>query len=384
LSGQLRHQLAITTCTFLSSVSIGLTIPLLALALSMDGATSFAIGVNALSAAIGIAVMSFIAPRLIAASGPRTIIILCAVIFSSFLIALFFYRGLWTWFAFRFFIGCATGTFWIASSVWLNAVTETSVRGRTIYWFGAANSLGLAIGPLALLVTGTTTAVPYIVALLIWILGTAFVVPLENNKAPAVAGNSASLTFMISRAPTAMGCAFVSGFIGSAQMVQLPLYAEKNGLSAALGAISLTVLYGGAIGSRIFLASWADKVSRAGSLRSTLIFAVLSSAALMICPAASLPYWIMLFIWGGSIFTLNSVALLLVGDRFVSPALVSATAAIRLLYTIGNVFGPMTAGFLMDFVSTAGLMAMSFAVCSIFLVAIKVDNGEWLTCSGKL
>jgi hypothetical protein len=92
----------------------------------------------------------------------------------------------------------------------------------------------------------------------------------------------------------------------------------------------------------------------------------------------------MLFIWGGSIFTLNSVALLLVGDRFVSSALISATAAIRLLYTIGNVFGPMMAGFLMDFVSAAGLMAMSFAVCSIFFVAIRIGNGEWLTFSGKL
>ena len=65
--------------------------------------------------------------------------------------------------------------------------------------------------------------------------------------------------------------------------------------------------------------------------------------------------WPLLFIWGGAAFGVYTVALAGLGDRYSGAMLLTGSAAFGLMWGVGGVIGPASAGGAMQLWGPAGL-----------------------------
>ena len=73
-------------------------------------------------------------------------------------------------------------------------------------------------------------------------------------------------------------------------------------------------------------------------------------------------------VWGGIFSGLYTVAMVLVGQRFHGPELVTANAAIGFLWGAGALTGPTAAGIAMDIWDPGGLSGIVLTITCVFIV----------------
>jgi MFS family permease len=73
-----------------------------------------------------------------------------------------------------------------------------------------------------------------------------------------------------------------------------------------------------------------------------------------------------LFLWGGTVGGLYSVALITLGARFTGGDLAAANAMIVMLYALGGLLTPPVSGLLMDTLGPQGLMLVLGLLCGLF------------------
>jgi len=65
---------------------------------------------------------------------------------------------------------------------------------------------------------------------------------------------------------------------------------------------------------------------------------------------------LMVFLWGGAIGGMNTLAVIEAGDRVATHQVSTAMTAIAMFYTLGSVLGPVATGATISFVSAHDLM----------------------------
>jgi predicted MFS family arabinose efflux permease len=84
--------------------------------------------------------------------------------------------------------------------------------------------------------------------------------------------------------------------------------------------------------------------------------------------------WLLLFLWGGLLFAVYTVALGLLGDRFPPAHLAAANTVFVMVYNIGSFGGPVAAGAAMDLWSADG-MAATIGIAAALLLAATLWRG---------
>ena len=81
--------------------------------------------------------------------------------------------------------------------------------------------------------------------------------------------------------------------------------------------------------------------------------------------------WPLLFIWGGAAFGVYTVALAGLGDRYSGAMLLTGSAAFGLMWGVGGIIGPASAGGAMQLWGPAGLpiiLGIPFALFTFMLL----------------
>lgn len=369
-----RPVIELITVIFLASVALGLTMPLLAVSLSYGGTSAGAIGVNAMTPALGIVSVSLVAPIVIQRLGAKLCMLCCTISFSILLILMSINVEFWYWLFLRFFVGASTGLFWIVAELMLNASAPTNTRGFAVAGFTAANSVGLGVGPLVLVITGLgwpayATAIGlFILSLLIALAGS-----FPELEVRREAKEKESLVKTIGRAPDAFAIAFASGFVGFAQIVLLPIFVLHTGGSVSFGAVCLSSLLLASIVFRLAFAQLFISIGQTTLIYSLFIIAIGSNALFLFI---SDQIWTIgiLFLWGGAISSMYTVALKGIGDEFCESAagLATASSALRGSYHFGNALGPIVAGVGLDQYGRSGFVLSCLVPMSIVLALLSL------------
>jgi MFS family permease len=352
-------------------LGISLAIPLLSLTLEGRGVPPGWIGANA--AAWGLASMAAtpFVPRFAVRLGIRPMLAGSILVGAASLPLFYFVADFWLWFPLRFLSGGAIATTFVLSEFWIAAAAPAARRGLVMGIYATVLSIGFALGPGVLALTGTTGAVPFLTGALI-IAGAALPVMLAPVKGPVIDEHphGAFIRFLL-MAPAATAAAFVFGIAESGSFALLPVYGRHLGHpteSVILFAAAMTL---GNVVLQVPLGLLSDRFDRRRLLLISAIAGFIGAAVLPLVARDLAPTLVLLFVWGGFAGGLYTVGLAHLSQRFSGADLAASNSAFVFAYSSGALVGPAILGLGMELSDPHGF-AVGLGLAFLAYIALLV------------
>ena len=356
---QRRRGLAVVMFSAITvGLTLGMTIPLIALSMTAAGAGAALVGVNAAMPAIAVLLTAPLAPRLIARLGTvPTLVLGCAV--SALALGLFPVLGsVLAWFGLRFAMGFGLALQWVVSETWLSRIAESASRGRVVSLYATLWAAGIAAGPMLLQVTGIEGALPFLVATGLLLL--AAVPPLLGRRCVPAGGVRADgggwSWALFGGAPATIFAGFTAGFAEISLFTLLPLYGQAAGFAQPSAVMMVSVFAAGGLVWQLPLGWLADRIGAGrvlvGAALICLLFTFGFDAA---ASTGSGLLWPLLFLWGGATSGYYTLGLTQIGHRFPPADLAHANVLFIMAYTAGTIAGPSISGAALDLWPRHGL-----------------------------
>ncbi|MCF5192598.1 MFS transporter, partial [Pseudomonas sp. PA-6-1H] len=347
----------INTLSALSQiVQIGTVTPLLSLSLEQQGVEPAKIGVIVSASWLAILLLYKWVPRLLAHLGLVKTNILSAVLTVGALIGMTLTHHLVLIFALNFVLGIGLILRWIACDTWIVAVASKDERGRAIGVHETLMGLGIAVGPLLLVVFGVGSAAPYYACAVIVLLSGLLALTLKPYDTQPQTPAEKRHGKLFSVIPTALCGAFIAGFAETSSVSFLAGYSLSAGYLLTAATLLISVFGIGGTLLQLPIGWMADRSSyKIGQLVCGLILLL---GTLAIPFSQPLPWLatLIVFLWGGAIGGMNTLAVIEAGDRVGEHQVSTAMTAIAMFYTLGSVLGPIATGATVSYVSGDGLM----------------------------
>lgn len=360
---------AAIACISVFSITTGFASPLISLILESRDVSRSVIGTMASVPSFAILVSTPFIPRLVAKIGIRRFISVCIGLEFVLFLLLPLFDNLVAWFVIRAIMGASGSGLFVASETWINAVAQERTRGRVLAIYGMIISGSFGVGPALIPIVGIDGYAPFVIGAVFIALAS---IPLvwAGHLSPAFEGRSRfGLIAFLFVAPTLTAAIWLSAFKEMALSSLLPVYGVRNGLSSGDAAMMLTAFAVGAVLLQYPIGWLADRINRYGLLIACAIGGGLGAALLpTMLTMGGAVLWVGLLIWGGIFSGLYTVAMVLVGQRFRGPELVTANAAIGFLWGAGALTGPTAAGVAMDIWDPGGLSGIVTTITCMFIV----------------
>lgn len=366
----------INTLSVLSQiVQIGTITPLLSLSLEQKGVEAAKIGVIVSASWIAILMLYKIIPRLLGHLGLVGANILSTTLTIAALIGMTLTSHLVLIFALNFLLGIGLILRWIACDTWIVSVASQSERGRAIGVHETLMGLGIAIGPLLLVMFGVDSAFPYYACAAIVLVSGGLALTLKGHDSQPQTPMEKHHGKLFSVIPVALCGAFIAGFSETSSVSFLAAYSLSAGYLLTAATLLISVFGVGGTVLQLPIGWMADRSShKTGQLVCGLILLVGTVAIPFSQPFPWLAT-LVVFLWGGAIGGMNTLAVIEAGDRVAEHQVSTAMTAIAMFYTLGSVLGPIATGAAVSYVSPHGLM-ISIGMVGAFFVVLLGKKGR--------
>lgn len=347
----------------------GLTLPLVSVRLAEAGASASLIALMATLPAVGtIAIASVLTP-LTRCLGPKLLLVAALLLSCISLLVLLktYSAGLWA--LSRLTMGASAGVLYALGEARILEISSDRTRGRWIGLYAATLTGCQLAGPALLAVLGVHAAAPLWMAAGLHTLALVLVAVGEwQTQSSSERSGALSLrSFLTIALPLAVAVVYFSMF-DSSMLSLLPLYGLAVGFSERTAVmLASAVLLGDACLQ--LLVGWA--ADRYGRTRIHLVCGVLTCTAALIAAvlaSSQSALWLALFAMGGAAGGLYTLAIVQVGDRFTSAALISANAYIGLMWGLGSISGPVAGSGAMAVCGPKGLLLFVALGALVFLL----------------
>ncbi len=335
-------------------VGLSLTVALLSVRLEEAGFSAHAIGLN--PAAGGLATLAwapfvpFFAQRI----GTRRVLLLALFVGALSLVAFALSDDYWAWLFIRVIFGATLTTLFVISEYWINAIAPPGRRGLVMGLYTTTLAFGFAVGPLILLFTGIDGAKPFVIGIVLFVIG---MLPVAFNRAaPQIEPRTQVRVFrFLTLMPVATLAALLHGAVETASMSLLPVYAVRVHLGVEAGAELLGLFLLGNMLFQIPIGLLSDRFNRPKLLFAVALGGVLGALALPLAASVSfILFCAVLVLWGGLVGSFYAIGLALLGSRYDGAELAGANAAFVMFYSLGMLAGPPVVGFGLDLVTPNG------------------------------
>ncbi|GGF55886.1 MFS transporter [Azorhizobium oxalatiphilum] len=368
-------------------VGISLSIPLLALELEGRGIANTWIGINTAVAGIATIFTAPFVPLLVRKLGVRGVLSLSIVITALSLLAFKAIPSFAMWFPLRFVFGAALCVLFAVSEFWINAVASPKRRGLMMGLYATGLSVGAAMGPVILGLTGSRGWEPYVAGAVVMSLG---IIPIliAHGVTPKIhEEDHHHVLGFVRRSPIATLAALMFGAVETAVLSFLPLYGVRLGLTETSASLLLTIAVLGNVAFQIPLGLLSDKIDRRYLLLFCAGFGTLGAAVLPFIPVESLAFKVAVFLATGIVGSIYTVGLAHLGERFRGADLAAANAAFVMLYSIGLIIGPPLVGFGMDAYNPYGFAFVVAGMLGVYVAVVvacivRSEMREGLTSKG--
>ncbi len=349
-------------------LTIGFIYPLISLKMELRGFSSTWIGVMGALPFIASIIFSPITPLAMRYFNPTKLVFVSIAADISLILLMAFFENIYVWFACRFLMGVAGSVLFIVSETWINEIAEDRVRGRVLSLYTFTISATLAISPMFIFILGAEGALPFFVAVSLMIFS---VYPLrwtKNSSLDYSDSRVSHVTKFIFLAPTAVAASALMAFEEASVLTMLPVYALRNGLTEQTSALFLTVLAFGSMAVQPIIGSLADRFNRYNLLIISAVIVMLGAMSLPLIIQTKVSVWIVMFIWGGAISAIYTLALIIIGHRFRGSQLAAGNAAFGLMWGIAGALAPLSGGIAMTISDPNGFVFVLVAASIAFIV----------------
>ena len=367
---------AVTTSAFGVGISFGVGYPLVSLVFEAWNQPRWVIGLAGAVPSIAILLLLPVLPSLVAKLGAVRAMMLGSLVSASGFAGLYLVQSVPAWIVLRFMMSAGLTLPWLIGETWLNTVSTDATRGRVVALYATGFFSGFAIGPLILHWTGTSGALPYAIGALSTVVSILPIL-LARRLAPDMTGKQSSgVLKAFGLAPLAMATAFLGGILEMSHFSLLANVTIASGASTSRALEFLTVLLVGGLTLQIVIGWIADKASRRGvTLALALGYIALAAAlpSLLSAPTLSVPA---VYVLGGIVIGFYTLGLIMIGEQVAPDDLATANAAFIMMYQVGGIIGPATAGIAMTFAPVYGFSAVmiGFTVLTLLSAALVQDR----------
>lgn len=343
----------------------GQSYPLFSLLMERQGYEPSLIGLSAAMMPLGLIVSAGLVPATVRWIGAPALAITCALLAALGFLTIALLHNWVGWFVVRFLLGFAINPLYILGETWALGLAPPKRRGPIMGIFNTVMSAGYACGPLALMILGTVGWPPFIAAISGFVL-CALILFLVRRQLPGFDSDepdAAEGVVAFARiAPALLAATCVSAAVQQSNYSLLPLFGAGYGLATALIALLVMVLSLGNIFLQIPLGMAA---ARFGARQMVLTCAAATALAAALLPIAVLSdlKWPLLLVMGGFGYGIHTMTLVELGNRFRGRTLVAGNAALALMWGVGGIIGPPSAGTLMQAVGPLGLTVTIVTLC---------------------
>lgn len=352
-------------------LTIGFIYPLISLKMELRGYTSTWIGVMGTLPFVASIIFSPITPVMMRYVNPTKLVFASIAADISLILLMALFDNIYVWFVCRFLMGIAGTVLFIVSETWINEIAEDRVRGRVLSFYTFTISATLGISPMFIFILGAEGALPFFVAVALMILS---LYPLRwtMDSSPDFSGSRVShVTKFILLAPTAVAASALMAFEEASVLTMLPVYALRNGLTEQHSALFLTVLAFGSMTVQPIIGSLADRFNRYNLLIGSAVLVMLGAISLPLIIQTKISIWIVMFIWGGAISAIYTLALIIIGHRFRGAQLAAGNAAFGLMWGLAGALAPISGGVAMTIWNPNGFVAV-LAAATIAFIALAI------------
>jgi MFS family permease len=352
-------------------LSMGATLPLVALRLHQAGAGSLAIGMLSALPAAGMILSALLIDRLCRRYSGRQLYLICFIVCLVGVLALLpaqlplpLLAGA------RLLLGISMGVLVILGESWVNELCDERKRGQIVALYAACFTGCQLGGPAMISLFGAASAWPVLLVLAANLLALVLVwhsLPTQWSEPVDEAPRRFSLLGFVRVAPAlCLGVLFFA-FFDAVVLSLFPVYASSHGYAVGVAALMASVILAGDMLFQVPLGWLSDRLDRRALH--------LTCGVLTLGLGMSLPWlidqpdllWPALMLLGAAAGGIYTLALVLIGQHFRGPDLVTANACVGMLWGVGSLLGPLLSGALMN----TGPHGLPLALClaaSLFVV----------------
>lgn len=330
------------------ALTMGLSYPLLSLIMENMGTPKALIGLNTAMTPMGSIVSSLIIPRLARTRDSWGLAMACLIATLILFVLIGATRQLEAWFILRFLLGICINGIFVLSETWINQLSPAKTRGRVVGIYVTILALGFCVGPFILPFTGFNGWPPFIVGGICIFTAGLIMLPLRRRIPKFDRTEHGSIYRFMILAPTLSLAVLSVAYFDQAVLSFLPLYALNYGFTQDTASFSLGVLIVGNVFLQFPLGWLADRTSRHTVMIMCTATTLVGCALLPVAIQITWLLWPMLFIWGGAAFGVYTMALSGLGDRYSGAMLLTGSAAFGMMWGMGGIVGPASAGAIMQ------------------------------------
>ena len=357
----------LTLSVVMVGISLGGLIPWLSLKLEARGTSAVTIGLVAAANPLGIMLVAPFAHRIGMRLGMGWSILLFEVIALPGILLLLVFESELAWFILRLFAGFAMAIPWIIGETWVNLIARPQWRARVMAFYTAGVAAGFALGPLVLSVVGIEGSLPILVfgglavcAILPIFVIWRFETPLGDAPTQGFFGRIFSM-------PVLFMAIILAAMADTVALTFLPIWGKLLGYTEQLSLLFVSIVLVGNVVLQLPIGMIADRIG----IRRTMVYcgivSLIGPFALVTFGSTLVLLVPLLFLWGGAVWALYSLALAELGHRLTGAALAAANGALVFVYTLANVISPPVAGAGLELVPPHGFMVVIVVAAIAFL-----------------
>ena len=353
-------------------LSMGATLPLVALRLHEAGAGSLAIGALSAMPAAGMILGALLVGRLCRRFSGRQLYLACFALCLLASAALLLPEpSLPLLASARLLLGVGMGVLVILGESWVNELCDERKRGQIVALYAACFTGCQLGGPAMISLFGAASAWPVLLVVAANLVALALVwhsLPADWSETAEEAPRRFSLLGFVRVAPAlCLGVLFFA-FFDAVVLSLFPVYASGHGWAVGVAALMASVILGGDMLCQVPLGWLSDRVERRALHLACGLVALSIGLALPWLIEQRELLWPALTILGAAAGGIYTLALVLIGQHFRGPDLVTANACVGMLWGVGSLLGPLLSGALMG-IGPQGLPLALCLAASLFVVA---------------
>lgn len=276
-------------------------------------------------------------------------------------------------------MGCYT--LLVLMQTWVNTIQFKGNKGLMVALYSTAISVGFAVGPIVVNMVGNNPEEwASIKALFDFVsANTGLVLSSDKSVAFGIAaalsafgmlpvlvfwafipnvsfGGTAKIWKAITQSKGAMFSMAMAGVSNFSVAAFITIYGLKNGLNFADASLLLTAFMLGSLLLEVPIAALSDYFDRRYFIVGCTLACLVCAVYLPIAIYTPVNAWVLVFVWGGTIAAIYSVALAIVGERYTDlDEQIAANAGYSLMESIGGTVGILAIGLSMTLIGTDGM-----------------------------
>jgi len=363
--------------TFLLSISIGMSSVLIPVALDNSGISTTSIGFIMSLETISSLLISLFFPQLLRHIGVKKGLIISTVLRFPALLLFGFTHNSFLWILAVFFNGVGFFTFLMLLQIWIVGLDLKAHKVLIVSLSSTVASLGLAAGPLfvdyadllyspflsffniffsnAILALFTINHFNFTISSLLSLLSF-FPLLFSFSIIPAFAlQTNSGIWKSIMNAKGAMFAMAMAGVSSAGVSAFITLYGMQNNLTFSDAAFLLTAFTIGSLLLETPLTWLSDFIDRRYAIVIAAFLCLVCAVYLPIVIYVNYQAYILVFLWGGFIGAIYSIALALISDKYQGDELVVANIGYSITESAGGTIGLLCIGYSMEAFGVDGL-----------------------------